>query len=196
VHPSNPIEGITADQLRQVLQQKITNWKELGGDDSRIVVVARRGKTSGVGYSTRLLIMGDSDAEFGKTVVRLNSSRPVEKFVEKTPGGIAISGISSAKHRSLKLLKIDGKAPTAEAISSGAYPYYRPLYIAFKPGVDARADAFVSWFLDDKGQGVIRSQGTVTLAQGALLASRYEHFRNTSLIVNFDTLGGEEQTPR
>jgi len=193
VHPSNEVENITTDQLKQVLQQKITNWKELGGSDARIFVVARRGKISGVGHSTRLLIMGNPDANYGEAVVRLNSSGPVEKFVEKTPGAIAITGISSAKRRELKLLKIDGHAPTVKEIASGAYPYYRPLYVAFKPGLDSRTDEFVEWLLSDRGQGIIEEQGTVTLAQGALLAKRYEYFGNTSLIVNFEALQARAQ---
>ncbi len=193
VHPSNEVENITTDQLKQVLQQKITNWKELGGPDARIFVVARRGKISGVGHSTRLLIMGNPDADYGETVVRLNSSGPVEKFVEKTPGAIAITGISSAKRRQLKLLKIDGHAPTVKGIASGAYPYYRPLYIAFKSGLNSRADDFVEWLLSDRGQGIIEEQGTVTLAQGALLTKRYEHFGDTSLIVNFGALQARAQ---
>jgi phosphate transport system substrate-binding protein len=193
VHPSNEVENITTDQLKQVLQQKITNWKELGGPDARIFVVARRGKISGVGHSTRLLIMGNPDADYGETVVRLNSSGPVEKFVEKTPGAIAITGISSAKRRELKLLKIDGHAPTVKGIASGAYPYYRPLYVAFKSGLDSRTDEFVEWLLSDRGQGIIEEQGTVTLAQGALLARRYEYFGNTSLIVNFEAIQARAQ---
>ncbi len=187
-HPSNEVENITADQLKQVLQQTITNWKELGGPDARIVVVTRRGKISGVGYSTRLLIMGDPEADYGEAVVRFNSSRPVEKFVEKTPGAIAITGISSAKRREVKLLKIDGRAPTEKRITAGEYPYYRPLYVAFKPGVDNRTDAFVEWLLDDAGQAIIEEQGTITLAQGVLLAERYQYYRNPSLIINFETL--------
>jgi phosphate transport system substrate-binding protein len=118
----------------------------------------------------------------------LNSSGPVEKFVEKTPGAIAITGISSAKRREVRLLKIDGRAPTAKRIIAGEYPYYRPLYVAFKPGIDSRTDAFVEWLLDDEGQGIIEAQGTITLAQGALLAARYQHYRNPSLIVNFEAL--------
>jgi phosphate transport system substrate-binding protein len=140
--------------------------------------------------------MGDPDADYGKAVVRLNSSGPVEKFVEKTPGAIAISGISSAKRRRLKLLEIDGQAPTVGAISSGAYPYYRPLYIAFKPGGSDRADDFVTWLLSEKGQTIIAEQGTVTLAEGTLLAKRYGHYRNTSLIINFDALQDTAQNPQ
>ena len=73
--------------------------KRQAGPDARIFVVARRGKISGVGHSTRLLIMGDPDADYGETVVRLNSSGPVEKFVEKTAGAIAITGVSSSIER-------------------------------------------------------------------------------------------------
>ena len=124
----------------------------------------------------------------------MNSSGPVEKFVEKTPNAIAITGISSAKRRELKLLEIDGRAPTANRITSAEYPYYRPLYVAFKPGIDSRTDAFVEWLLDEKGQGIIEEQGTITLAQGALLAKQYQHYRNPSLIINFDALQAGAQS--
>ena len=78
--------------------------------------------------------------------------------------------------------------PTVKEIASGAYPYYRPLYVAFKSGLDSRTDEFVEWLLNDRGQGIIEEQGTVTLAQGAKLAKRYQHYRNTSLIINFEAL--------
>jgi hypothetical protein len=51
----------------------------------------------------------------------------------------------------------------------------------------------VEWLLSDRGQGIIEEQGTVTLAQGALLAKRYEYFGNTSLIVNFEALQARVQ---
>jgi phosphate transport system substrate-binding protein len=188
VHPDNPVENITKDQLSEVLKQNITNWQQLGGSDDNIVVVARRGKISGVGYSTRALILGDTGSDYGKTVVRLNSSGPVEKLIERQPQSIAITGISSAKQRNVKVLSIDGQAPTVENISNGAYPYFRPLYIAFKPELNQEAGRFVEWILGDRGQAIVKAQGAVTLAQGVGLAAKYAHFGDTSLIHNYESL--------
>lgn len=187
VHPDNPVENITREQLRMVLQQKITNWKDLGGNDERIVVVARRGKTSGVGYSTRQLIFGNADEDYGKTVLRLNSSGPAESLVERQPRAIAVTGVSSARRRKLKVVAIASQAPTPENIASGKYPYFRPLYVAYKPA-NLKASKFVQWLLSDKGQAVVATQKTVTLEQGAHLTSLYKHFGDTKQIVNFEHL--------
>ncbi len=188
VHPRNPVNDITQKQLRAVLEQRVTNWKEIGGKVEPIIVVGRRGKSSGVGYSTRLLILGDTNAHYGPTVVRLNSSGPVEKLVERQPRAIAVTGVSSARKRKLKILSIDGRAPTVENIASGAYPYFRPLYIAYKPDKDPAAARFVAWLLSKPGQAEVEAQGTVTLRQGARLMARFAHFDAKPQIVNYQAL--------
>lgn len=187
-HPDNPVDTITREQLRDVLQQRITNWKELGGPDESIVVVARRGKTSGVGYSVRALILEDPEADFGTDAIRLNSSGPLEKLVEKQRRAIGVTGISSARKRHVKTLSIDGHSPTPEHIASGEYPYYRPLYIAYRPGINAETDRFVAWLSGHEGQAIIERERAVSLSQGATLASSYRHFGETSMISNYDML--------
>ncbi len=183
VHPDNPVQNISRDQLRLILEQEITNWKVLGGRDEPIVVVARRDKTSGVDYSMRVMILGDPDFAFGRNAVLLNSSAPVEELVERQPRAVAVTGVSSANKRLLKVLAIDGHAPTVENIASGAYPYFRPLYLAYKPSNKAAAK-FVEWLLSPAGQQVVAEEGTVTLEQGARLAGMYAHFEGVSQIVN------------
>ena len=184
----NPVDDISREQLQAVLEQKITNWKELGGIDEKIIVVVRRGKTSGVGYSVRALMLADTEADFGPTTLRLNSSGPIEKLVEGEPRAIAVTGIFSARKRNVKSLSIDGHSPTPEKIASGEYPYYRPLFIAYRPGENEQADAFVEWLLGEKGQAVIQAQSTVTLAQGARLTNGFDHFGETKQIINYPTL--------
>lgn len=188
VHKSNPLNNITTEQLRKVLKQEITNWKPLNGKSGRIIVVARRGKTSGVGYSTRRIILDNVKADYGPTVIRLQSSGPVEKLVLRHPRAIAVTGVSSARQRNLKILSIDGHEPSVEKIASGAYPFFRPLYMAYKPKTNARAKQCVDWLLSEKGQNVIAAQKCVPLTQGATLINKFGYFDNKQMITNYDDL--------
>lgn len=188
VHPSNPVDELTVGQLRGVLEGKVTNWKELGGEDRPILVVARKGKTSGVGYMLRELILGEADFEFGPRTLRLESSGPVEKLVERSPGAIAISGVSSARLRALKLLRLGGVEPTQEQIAKGKYPYYRPLYIAHAPNLEGPAADFRMWLLGPRGQAAVAEMGTVTLEAGLGLVGSFKAFGDRSRITNLASL--------
>ena len=188
VHPDNPLDSITQAQLKAVLQQQITNWSALGGKSERIITIARKGKSSGVGYMTRLLIFGDADADYGKRVIRLQSRGPVEELLEETRNGIAVTGVSSARLRKLKILKVDGIEPSMGNISSGKYLYYRPLYLAHPDKLSAEQDQFLTWLLSAEGQEVIRLQGTVNLQDGVSLALKYKHWDKSTQITNLSGL--------
>jgi phosphate transport system substrate-binding protein len=165
VHKDNPVENITFQQLHQLYLGKITNWKELGGKDAPINLYVRRGKLSGVGRTLRELVFANYNQEFKATYV-VKSSGPVEKGVVKDINGIGVSGISSAKKRKLKLLKLDGKAPNYENIKNGSYALYRPLYLVIKRGNKTPlVRDFIKYAVSKEGQGIIRAQGTVPYAE-------------------------------
>lgn len=185
VHPENPLADLSRDQLVAVLKQRIASWKDLGGADERIVVIGRKGDMSGVGVMTRRMILGADEAEFGPTAVLLNSTGPVEKMVEARRDAIAVTGASSARHRKLKLVAVDGVAPTAENIASGRYPYFRPLYLAYRTDAVPEAKRFLEWLLGERGQAVVEASGTVGLRQGAGLVELYKYYDDTSVIDNF-----------
>jgi len=90
VHPDNPVENITFDQIRGVYLGKITNWKELGGNDAPIRLLARKGKISGVGRALRKLVFADYNQEF-KATEFVKSSGPLEKAVVKDVNAIAVT---------------------------------------------------------------------------------------------------------
>jgi phosphate transport system substrate-binding protein len=187
-HPSNPVDGITVEQLKGVLTQSIQNWSELGGPDLPIVVVARKGKTSGVGAMLRELVLGDPDFEFGPRVLRLQSSGPVDELVEGVEAAIAVTGISSGRKRAVKALKLDGVAPDAKDIASGKYPYYRPLYLAHAPVLGDRATHFRDWLLGPPGQAIVEKAGTVNLESGLGLMGSFKAFGDTQQITNYQDL--------
>lgn len=165
VHKDNPVDNITFKQLHNVYLGKITNWKELGGNDAPINLYVRRGKLSGVGRTLRELVFANYNQDFKATYV-VKSSGPVEKGVVKDINGLGVSGISSAKKRKLKLLKLDGKAPNYENIKNGSYALYRPLYLVIKRGnKDPLVRDFIKYAVSNEGQKIIRAQGTVPYAE-------------------------------
>jgi len=172
VHKDNPVDNITFAQLNKVYLGEITNWKQLGGKDAPIELYVRRGKMSGVGRTLRELVFANYDQEFKATYV-VKSSGPVEKGVVKNINGFGVSGISSAKKRKLKLLKLDGKAPTYENIKNGSYALYRPLYLVIKRGnkVPLIRD-FIKYAVSEEGQEIIRKQGTVPYAEALHLVMK------------------------
>jgi len=131
-HPDNPVENVTLEQVKKIYSGEITNWKSLDGNDAPIKLYARKGKISGVGYSIRLLIFSDISKDF-PTAKKLKSSGPVEKAVMSDINGIAITGVSSARLRKVKILSLNDKQPDYKSIKKGDYVLYRPLFITYNP---------------------------------------------------------------
>ncbi len=175
VHPSNDVDDISLANLKKVLDGEITSWSKLGGADRRIGVVTRQGKTSGVGYMFRRIAFGDPDYTFKARALKVKSTTPLEKKVEKIKTAIAIDGISSAKKRKVKFLSLDGVAPSKENIAAGKYPLFRPLYLAVnKKNASPETRKFIEFALSPEGQAVIAQQGTVNLEEGKPLNALWD----------------------
>jgi phosphate transport system substrate-binding protein len=173
VHPSNRVQNITLDQLKGIYTGEITNWKQLGGADQKILVVARSGKISGVGRIFRELVFKNPEQEFTRSARIVEESEGVEKVVEQEHGAIAVSGVSSAQKRGVKMIAVNGKAPTQENIKDGSYILYRPLYLVTGQKRSPEIEKFVAFALSDEGQNVIAGEGTVNLKEGARLWALY-----------------------
>ncbi len=169
VHKNNPVDSITFDQLKAVVLGEITDWGDLGGPIGQpIKFYAREGKLSGVGHMARMLIFFDKDQEFAAKK-RYKSSGPLESAIEKETGrwAIGLSGVSSAKRRKVKMLKLEGIYPSKENIMAGKYPaFYRPLYLFTKTEPTGLAKKFIEFALSEEGQNVIMNAGTVNLKEG------------------------------
>ena len=170
VHPDNPVTDISLKNLKRVYDGELTNWSELGGDDRPIGLITREGTTSGVGHMFRQIVFSDPDYTFKARALKVKSTKPLEKKVEKVKTALAVDGISSAQKRRVKFLSLDGVTPSKENIASGKYPLYRPLYLAYnKNQVSAQTQKFIAFALSAEGQAIISRQGTVNLAEGDAL---------------------------
>ena len=160
INPDNPLRSFTTDQIKRIYLGQITNWKQLGWKDAPLHLYVRKSKISGVGYAIRQYIFQDSSTEFN-TKYQLPSSGPLEKAVEKDPYAIAITGISSAKKRKVKIVQFDGRSPTFENVKSGKYGLYRPLYLVTGPSPTRKVKDFISFATSKEGSDIIRDNGTV-----------------------------------
>lgn len=173
VNDGNPVDSVTEAQIKKVYTGKIKNWKELGGADAPIKLVDREGKTSGTGLMLRELLFNNPDEEFTSDAEYKKSTGPIEAAVSADPLTISATGVSSAQKRDkIKMLKVNGVAPTKENIMSGKYSLYRPLYITTKGEPSGETKKFLEFALSDEGQAIIAAQGTVNLKEGKSLKKR------------------------
>ncbi len=169
VNPANPVNNISLADLKKVYDGSITRWSQLGGPDKRIVLVTRSGKNSGVGHMFRRMVFKNPDYDFKARSLKVKSTGPMEKKVEKSAMAMGMDGISSARKRAVKFLSIDGVAPSKANIASGKYPLFRPLYLATGTPPNPEARKVIDFVLSDEGQAIISAQGTVNLREGKAL---------------------------
>ncbi len=173
LHKENPVNSLSTEQVKQIYLGKITNWKQVGGEDAPIKLYARKGKISGVGYAIRQYMFQDSTIEFDTSpqyVVR--SSGPLEKAVVKDRHAMGVTGVSSARKRDVKIIGLEGKEPSFENIRDGLYGFYRPLYLVTGPSSNDAVQEFVRFASSEEGRQVIRDNGTVPYADAPKLASK------------------------
>ncbi|MEJ2344952.1 MAG: substrate-binding domain-containing protein [Gammaproteobacteria bacterium] len=170
VHKDNhAVKSISLQQLRDVLTGKITDWKQLGANlDHPINLYLRKGKISGVGLTLRQQLFNNADQNFTSHATILASSGKIEKAVEKDPYALAVSGISSSRHRQVRILGLNGIDPTMANLKAGKYLLYRILFLVAPPDYTQRPElkGFVDFALSMDGQNVIEKAGTLPYNKG------------------------------
>ena len=157
VNRANPIDGLNKAQLRDIFSGKITNWKQIGGNDVEIHVVARE---SGSGT-----MQGFQDQVMGKKKIRQDaivqsSTEAVKQTIKQDPGAI---GFISLAHMSsdIKALKIDGVLPTEQTVADGSYKLQQPFIFLVKGDPKGYTKDFIDWVLGPDGQAIVREEKVV-----------------------------------
>ena len=157
VHPTNPVNDLTLEQLSLIYQGKITNWKELGGKDMKIIVISRD-TSSGTYESWQEKILHKE-----KVTPRAQlqaSSGAVVQAVSKNRYAIGYVGIGYL-NKSVKAVTVNGIEASAKNALEGKYPIARPLYM-FTNGKPTGAVAdYFKFVLSAEGQNIVKKQGFV-----------------------------------
>jgi phosphate transport system substrate-binding protein len=157
VHPKNRINGLTIDQLSQIYQGKIKNWKEVGGDDLQIVVVSRD-SSSGTFESWGHLVL--NNARVTPKAQLQASSGAVVQAVSKNRYAISYVGIGYL-NKSVKPLTVNGVQASAKTALAGEYPIARPLYLYTNGHPAGEVARFIKFVLSPAGQKIVARAGFV-----------------------------------
>lgn len=159
VHPSNPVKGLTVEQVRNIYLGKITNWKEVGGPNMKIIPISRD-TNSGTYETFEKLVMNEQ--KIGKGSEYVGSNGAIRGRVQSTPGAIGYAGLGFVD-RTVKALFINGIYPTKVTVTSGKYPIARPLYMFTNgsPKLGTHVYSFVNLYLTKKGQEIVERLGFI-----------------------------------
>ncbi len=162
VNKDNPVDEISLADVKKLYNGKIKNWKQLGGNDAPVEVYIRKSKNSGVGRTFRKNVFADYDKKLYSTQ-QFKSSGPLEKGIISNKNAIAVTGISSARLRDVKILKLDGVAPTVKNVRAGKYKIYRPLYLTYNPDSPRIAEVkkFIKFCHSKRGREAMKQNGVV-----------------------------------
>lgn len=157
--PANKVEDLTRDQLTKIYTGEITNWKDLGGSDSPIVVIGRESGSGTRGAFEELLKVEDQCVYASE----LDSTGAVMAKVAATPGAIGYVSLDVIDD-TVKTLKLDGVEPTEENIKAGSYSLSRPFVMATKGEISEQSALVQNWFeyiKSSEGQEIIKSVGLI-----------------------------------
>lgn len=159
VHPKNKVANLTIDQISQIYQGKITNWKEVGGDDLKIVVISRD-SSSGTFESWDHFVM--KKAKVTPKAQMLASNGALVTAVSKNKYAIAYLGIGYV-NKSVKAVNVNGITASIQTAMSKEYPLSRELYMYTNGEPAGDVAKYIAFVKSVEGQQVVAKEGFVPL---------------------------------
>ena len=161
-HPSNPVKQLTRQQLEDIFRGKITNWKQVGGDDRKIVVYSRETSSGTYEFFKESVL---KNKNYMASSLSMPATGAIIQSVSQTKGAIGYVGLAYVSPR-VKTLSVsyDGKhyaAPTVENATNKTYPIVRPLYYYYNVKKKAEIDPLIQYILSPDGQDIIKKSGYI-----------------------------------
>lgn len=163
VNPGNKVSQLTREQIEGIFTGKITNWKEVGGDDLKIVAYSRESSSGTYEFFKESLL---ENKNYGSAVLLMPATGAIIQSVSQTKGAIGYVGFAYME-KTVKALKVSydqGKsyvAPTFEGAKSKIYPVSRPLFYYYLSTTEKTVKPFVDYILSAEGQKVVTEVGYI-----------------------------------
>ncbi len=160
VHPANPVQDLSLEQLQKIYTGEISNWKDLGGNDENIVVMSR--ETSSGTYETWAdLIMKKAKVTPKASLQASNGA--IVTSISKNKKSIGYIGFGYMND-SVKAVSVGGAKASAKAVVEKQWPISRELFLFTDGEPKGAVKAFVDYMLDpQKGQKIVAETGFIPL---------------------------------
>lgn len=164
-NPKNKVNQLTREQLEGIFTGKITNWKEVGGDDEKIVVYSRESSSGTFEFFKEHVL---KNKNYGPAVLNMPATGAIIQSVSQTKGAIGYVGMAYLE-KEIKTIKVSydmGKTyitPSTETAKNKTYPIVRPLYFYYPVKVEKDVKPFIDFVLSDQGQKIVTEVGYISL---------------------------------
>jgi phosphate transport system substrate-binding protein len=164
VNPNNSVSQLTREQIEGIFTGKIKNWKEVGGEDLKIIVYSRE-SSSGTYEFFKANVMKNKN--FANDVLSMPATGAIIQSVSQTKGAIGYVGLAYVS-KDVKDIKVsyDGKTfvgASMETAKNKTYPIIRRLYYYYNVKVESKVKAYFDFVLSPEGQKIVEQVGYVPL---------------------------------
>ncbi|MCA0970255.1 substrate-binding domain-containing protein [Halobacillus litoralis] len=168
VHESNPVQNLTIKELKGIYSGRITNWKEVGGSDQEIIAFQRpEGSGSQTGLQNMMGTtpimeppMDERVAGMGGIIEKASTYRNYRNAIGFSYRYFATRMVDENR---IKLLEVNGVAPTVETIRSDHYPLTAAFYAITNGTTNPNVEPLIEWMLSPQGQSLIEKTGYVPI---------------------------------
>ena len=165
VNPANPVSQLTREQLEGIFTGKITNWKEVGGEDLKIVVYSRETSSGTYEFFKEHVL---NKKNFTPTALLMPATGAIVQSVSQTKGAIGYVGLAylEADVKALKVSYDKGVtfiAPSVETAKNKTYPVTRPLYYYYLNSTEASIKPYLDFVLSAEGQKIVQEIGYIPI---------------------------------
>ena len=163
VNESNPVQSLTQQQLRDIYAGRITNWKEVGGDDASIVVLTRKAG-SGTRAPFQGAVFGDEAVDF-KGDAELDKSGDVQTQMGSTDNAISYLDFSHFDDSKFNAIKVEGVEPKSANVTDDSFKIWATEHMYCAKDADEATKAFLEFMLSDDVQGkLVEEQGFIPVS--------------------------------
>jgi phosphate transport system substrate-binding protein len=165
VNPANKVSKLTREQLEGIFTGKITNWKEVGGDDMKMVVYSRE-TSSGTYEFVKEHVMNKKN--YATSALLMPATGAIIQSVSQTKGAVGYVGLAYVE-KTVKALEVSydkGKTYITPSIANAknkTYPITRPLFYYYLTSTEKTISPFVKFILSAEGQKIVLNEGYVPL---------------------------------
>lgn len=163
INHNNHIKNLDKKTLAGIFAGEITNWKELGGDDAKIVVLSRDSSSGTHAYFKEEILRGGdkkSVVEYGQDTLYMPSNQAILQEVAKSKYAIGYIGMGYMND-TVDSLAVDGVKPTFETVADKTYPIAREVFWYVDSARDGVTKEVVDFAVSSKGQEIVKEEGFV-----------------------------------